>query len=443
LVPVSQQLLSYVSPSQTPFLYQIIFNSSVANLAAPIQGLDFFDVQVTDAFEFYKNTSNEFVRAGYAANIISLPVPMKFDVPERIYKFPLSANSTPDSSISQLEIQYPSLVYFSLYKKRVNTVDGSGTLVTPYGTFSTLRLKSTIYERDSLYIDSLQTGVPIIREITEYKWLNPSFEAPLLTISQEGPFYSVQYIDFFRNIIPFTVDLGDDVTICQGDAVELQAVVAGGNAPYSYVWSTLETTSSIIVSPETTTTYTVSVLDNNGNFIFDEVQVVVVPFDRISLGQDTALCAEHSIEYNINGDYDEITWFINDVQKATGPSFSLDSTSIGLNPVVLRVDFRQNDCMASDEINITFHTCDAIDEVPGSILTISPTPATNDIIITNTQSFTNPKVFIYSLSGNNLPVDYLNTKGRLNVNVKDLSRGVYFIRIEDANKIYVGKVIKL
>jgi hypothetical protein len=64
LVPVSQQLLSYVSPSQTPFLYQIIFNSSVANLAAPIQGLDFFDVQVTDAFEFYKNTSNEFVRAG-------------------------------------------------------------------------------------------------------------------------------------------------------------------------------------------------------------------------------------------------------------------------------------------------------------------------------------------------------------------------------------------
>ena len=47
-------------------------------------------------------------------------------------------------------------------------------------------------------------------------------------------------------------------------SLSLQANVSGGTAPYSYTWSTGATTSSVTVSPTTTTTYSVSVKDQNG-----------------------------------------------------------------------------------------------------------------------------------------------------------------------------------
>lgn len=442
LQPVSQRVLNFISPTQTPFLYQIIFNSSVTNLASPMEGLDFFDVQVSDAFEFYKNTSGQFVRAGYAATIMGLPVPMKFDVPERLYKFPLSVNSEPDSSTSQLEIQYPSVAYFHLYKKRVNSVDGSGTLVTPFGTFSTLRMKSVIYEKDSLYIDSLQTGVPIVRNITEYKWLSPAFEAPLLTITQEGLFYSVQYMDFARYIIPFSVNLGDDITICQGDSVVLTANVEGGSAPYTYLWNTMETTSSITVIPQETTTYTVTVADDNGNFIFDEIQIVVIPFDRISLGNDTTVCAEHSLNFEITGTYNEISWYVDDVLKGTGSAFSIDSTGIGLKTAVLRIEYRQNNCLGSDEMEVTFHTCDAIPEKNIYSISVNPVPAIDKVNITISSAFAAPVVTILNASGTKVPVNYSFMNGRITVDISNLLNGVYFIRIDDGDKVYAGKFIK-
>ena len=44
----------------------------------------------------------------------------------------------------------------------------------------------------------------------------------------------------------------------------LQANVSGGTGPYSYTWSNGATTSSVTVSPTATTTYSVSVQDQNG-----------------------------------------------------------------------------------------------------------------------------------------------------------------------------------
>ena len=44
----------------------------------------------------------------------------------------------------------------------------------------------------------------------------------------------------------------------------LQASVSGGTGPYSYTWSNSATTSSVTVSPTATTTYSLSVKDQNG-----------------------------------------------------------------------------------------------------------------------------------------------------------------------------------
>ncbi len=444
LQPTAQSVLGFVNPIQTNFLYYLTFGPTVANLALPIEGLDFVDLQVTDAYEFYRNTTGEYVRAGYAATIMGLPLPLKYNVPERLYKFPLSVNSTSDSSISTFEIEYPPVAYFYQYKKRVNSVDGSGTLVTPYGSFNTLRVKSVIYERDSLYLDSLQTGLPIIRNITEYRWLNPDFPVPLLTITQEGLSYSVQYIDSVRNIIPLIVSLGNDLTICEGEEVTLTAQVEGGNPPYTYIWSNLSTTQSITVSPEETTTYTVMVCDNFGVCASAYVDVNVIALEPIELGNDTTLCAEIILNLLIDNSYDQITWYVDNEEMGTGLSFSIDSAGIGLNSAIVKVIYQKDGCTKSDELTVTFQLCGGFQEIERGQLTIAPNPATEGIAVKASWNLIKPVVSISTLNGPQVILNNVAISGRrLMLDISNLKPGLYFITVQDINRMTTGKFMKL
>ncbi len=74
------------------------------------------------------------------------------------------------------------------------------------------------------------------------------------------------------------LSLGPDITICEGQTVELNDIDVGGN----YLWSTGETTSSIIVNPTATTSYTVTV--SSGICVDqDEIKVVVSDNCKIDL----------------------------------------------------------------------------------------------------------------------------------------------------------------
>lgn len=445
LDPASQNVLDFISPTSTPGIYQIIFNPFIANLATPISSLDFLDLQVTDAYTYFKNTQTEYSRVGFAANVMGMPIPMKYSQPERLYKFPLTENSTPDSTTSTITVQYPEVAYFNLLRKRVNSVDGSGTLITPFGTFNTLRVKSVIYERDSLYLDSLSLGVPVIRNIIEYQWLSPDFPVPVLTISLEGNLYSIQYIDSVRNIVPLTLSLGQDRTICSGESVTLNAVVSGGTPPYTYIWSTGETTSAITVSPSETTDYSVLVIDNKGNSTSASVAITVIPFQTINLGSDSTLCSNHSITFTIQGTYDNITWFVNNIQKSTGQSFTVDSTGIGSNSAVIKVTYQNGVCSAFDEINLTFHICDALPENKEEKLILTPNPADQVLTINSTIfNFSNPTITITNVAGSLIQLSgYSIDNGRIVLNIGGLKSGIYFIAIQEKNQILNSKFLKL
>ncbi|HLN53464.1 MAG TPA: T9SS type A sorting domain-containing protein [Lentimicrobium sp.] len=441
LEPSSQRVLEFINPTQTPFLYQIVFNSNVTNLASPIETLDFIEFDVTDAYEYFKNNSFQFGRAGYAMTISSIPVPLKYDTPEILYKFPLSVTSDPDSSVSEIEIQYPGIGYFTHLRKRVNSIDGSGTLTTPYGTFNTIRQKSIIYERDSTFIDSLQTGFPIVRNIIEYKWLSPDYPVPLLVIATEGFFYSIQYIDSLREIIPLAVDLGDDTTICQGESVNLTADVKGGEPPYSYLWSTGDTLQSIQVSPNDTTNYSVLIVDNNQNFVYDEIIVNVVPFELIKLGDDTTICAQRAYTYTVTGNYDKITWYVNGNQIGTGTLITIDTTGIGTGIFVVSVEYQQGSCIGTDEILLTFEVCNSLPESMANTLLIKPNPATNKVSIEN-GIWKNPLIRLFSMGGAEMQnFRYLNENSRILIDISQLDKGVYTIVISEDGIRKTGKLV--
>ena len=66
----------------------------------------------------------------------------------------------------------------------------------------------------------------------------------------------------------------EDCAACEGDDVTLTVGVTGGTAPFSYEWSTGETTQSITV--DATDTYSVTVTDANGCTAFCEEYVEII-----------------------------------------------------------------------------------------------------------------------------------------------------------------------
>lgn len=199
LFPLYQTVDEYESVSSVPFLYQLVFIPSfVANLAQKYPEVDTLGLPISDPYRFFKNTISSFTDVGFAVTVSDIPLPLKFDSPDVIYDFPLNYGNI-DSSFSGINFGIPDLGFIGIDRKRVNEVDGWGTLTTSYGSFEVLRLKSKVFETDSIYIDSVSFGYALDRVYTEYKWLAVGYETPLLQVTEEGALVNVAWTDSVFN----------------------------------------------------------------------------------------------------------------------------------------------------------------------------------------------------------------------------------------------------
>ncbi len=200
LFPLTQTVDTFESVASVPFLYQLVFFPNiVANLAKPFSDFDLIPgLDITDPYLFYMNTNSNYKDVGFAVTFNVIPLPIKYDDPDILYDFPVNYGNV-DSSFSGFELGLANLGFAGIDRKRVNTVDGWGTLITPYGTFDALRIKSHVFETDTIYIDSIGFGTTIERDYTEYKWMGNGKGLPLLQVTEEFGLTTVAYIDSVRN----------------------------------------------------------------------------------------------------------------------------------------------------------------------------------------------------------------------------------------------------
>lgn len=137
--------------NMTPIDFQLAFLGS--DYAQPLLGnQNLVGLPVSDAYEFYNYAANSsrLEIKGFAAHMAlqGIPFPLLgvYSSPDVLYRFPLNFGDT-DSSTSSYSVSVPPTTPFATIKrqqKRVNLVDGWGSLTTPAGNFDVLRVKSDI-----------------------------------------------------------------------------------------------------------------------------------------------------------------------------------------------------------------------------------------------------------------------------------------------------------
>lgn len=211
LTPDSQKVDSFVTVSSTPFPYQFFFNNPfmypnhAASYASPVFTPSFnTQFQVEDVYNYYKESTPEYSFVGFGATINGAPASVKYDSIDVIYTFPMNYGNS-DSCWSKYGFNVPGFGYYGQTKHRVNYVDGWGTLMTPYGTFQALRVRSVIDATDTIYYSNFNFGItaPRPREI-EYKWLGTGSKIPLLQVNTQVAFSNenitaITYRDSLRN----------------------------------------------------------------------------------------------------------------------------------------------------------------------------------------------------------------------------------------------------
>ena len=277
LAPVTQRVESFVPITSVPLEFMFVFIPNiVSNLASPGNtNLPIPGFPISDSYTFYNNISTGFSDVGNASKVGGIPLALRYDVPDLWYPFPLSPGMTWSSS-SFAELSIPSLAYISNARTRSSIADGWGTLITPFGTFSTIRVKSDLVQRDSIAMDTMGINLPFTRSITQYKWLAPGEGIPVLQVNVELGMVSAIYRDVYRpDLNPMTVDLGPDTSVLKGQPITLTAAVTNGAPPYTYVWSNFATTPSVTLVIDSTITTGVAVFDALNNIAFDMITISV------------------------------------------------------------------------------------------------------------------------------------------------------------------------
>ena len=195
LVPIKQRIDTFRNVRETPAGILFYLSSDFASRMAG--NLPFPGLEISNSFQYYKSLSDAYKVTGFAINMQGFPIPANFSSHDILYKFPLEYGNS-DSSTSGVDMNIPTIGYIKIDRKRKNTVDGWGTLTTPYGTFDVVRLKSEVTEYDSIYLASQEMGIGIPYSYIEYKWLGKNQKIPLLTVRDLVAGILVEYPDYIR-----------------------------------------------------------------------------------------------------------------------------------------------------------------------------------------------------------------------------------------------------
>jgi parallel beta-helix repeat protein len=235
-----------------------------------------------------------------------------------------------------------------------------------------------------------------------------------------------------------TAEAGQDVTINEGESITLTA--SGGD---SYTWSNGENTKSITVSPTKTTTYSVTVgkdeCEDN-----DTVQVLVnqsfvsdPPPANADAGEDITICLGETVTLTGSGG-STYEWSTSEIKKiikvnpTRTTTYTLFATRGGvtdIDKIVVTVENCSNDF---DDINLS--------------LAVYPNPNDGNFQININNIDGSINLFISDTKGSIIYSEILSGQVKNHtkeIDLSEFSKGIYFVRLLNANQNMVTKIVMI
>ena len=216
LMAVGQRVQRYNSFASTAAGLQVLYfagaNRASISTPAALPAVGGTALPVTDVKEFFNLANNLFYSVGFGATVSGTALPVLYTQNYDIaYSLPVTYTSDPVNnyflSNSLITASVPGTGYLSRKRQRINRADAWGALTTPFGTFQTLRVVTSLADHDSVVVGTAPgqgLDLPLVRE---YKWLAKGGHVPVLTITTRllagrETITGVEYRDIYRRIVP-------------------------------------------------------------------------------------------------------------------------------------------------------------------------------------------------------------------------------------------------
>lgn len=225
LTPDAQILKDFSPISNAPGFVQFIFGTFApvkyqASYFMPSTDLplaqitSFLPITIEDIFQYSRKTADSLTSVGISMKVSmngsSNDLPIKSDTIETPYDFPLiMGNSHFSRGYTSVDFNPIYDAKWNQHRTRLTTVDGFGSITTPYGTFDALRIKHDIDEMDSLYMVLPIIGgtwVPLdVPESHIYEWWTNGQKEPILRFTTNVVLgnevvTAIEYRDIYRGL---------------------------------------------------------------------------------------------------------------------------------------------------------------------------------------------------------------------------------------------------
>lgn len=271
---------------------------------------------------------------------------------------------------------------------------------------------------------------------------NPEgLETLIINSSASGP--CVQSVTsltlYISDFLALQASAGSDTAMCSSNPVVLGGTTTGGVEPYSYQWSTGDTTQYITVSPTVTTSYYVQVTDPCGSPIgYDTVTVYLPSTQALQAlaSTDLELCSGDAAMLAVTASGGSqpytIQWTTisgNDtVPNATAAVNSFTPTGSGTYFVLV-----QEGCgaVSGDTINVSIIDCAV---VPPNVFTPGGDGINDVLVFDGLENFPTSALYIYNRWGAKI---YESADYRNDWNGSSVSDGTYYyiLNISDGRSL--------
>lgn len=288
-----------------------------------------------------------------------------------------------------------------------------------------------------------------------YLWNDPGNQTTSIATALCAGSYTVTVTDamgatatasvFITEPSPVVLVASPSDTICIGQLAQIYGAGSGGTSPYTYVWnpSSFGTTGGpFMVTPSSTTSYTVAVTDANGCAAPSEtVTIFVYPPLSAFPSADVTICNGNSTTISAtafggNGGPYIYTW---SPVGTSGSSVTVSPTATTTYTVTA-----DDGCSPTSAatVTVTVDPCTGIQSQTSENLTVNvfPNPFTNQTTIDLNTNYKNATLKIIDVLGKELK--NINFSGKqVILEIEGLNKGIYFIQIVLEEKIVASKKI--